>query len=200
MATSQLKREADRIMKLTLGKVKGEAIKNHFQCIKAREGENGVELVRKKLKEIGYPIGPKKLRPLEWFPAGLADIIVLTAKDVFNWTSDDIFKMGNSAPKYSFIMRLLMKSFINLKSVFKEAPKYWREHFTSGKLEAYEFNEKKKYLIIRLKHWCHPVMCDFYKGYFLRVAQFVKRGKLSIEETKCVNKGDPYHEFVINWK
>lgn len=200
---SSLKEEAKKVIEHTKGEVRIATIQTHFQYIKEKKGEEGVKKVLEKLKELGYPIDLLELQkqgPLEWIPTGLGDLVILVAKEVFGWTDKDIFDMGNSAPKYSFIVRMLMKTFLSITKVFKESPKYWEKHFTSGKLETIEINEKEKYLILHLKHWCHPLMCIFYSGYFVRIGQYTLKGKVTIEETKCMSKGDPYHEFIIRWE
>jgi hypothetical protein len=201
MVNISLKEEAKRVMEITKGKVRGAAILTQIHYIRLKKGEEGLRMVEEKLKELGYPLEFKKVKNLEWYPTGLADLVIIVAKELFNWQDKDIFEMGNSAPKYSFIVRLLMKYFLSPQRSFRESPKYWRKHFTSGVLEAYQFNEKEKYLIIRLRHQCHPVICIFYSGYFLRIAQYViKSEKITIEESKCMSKGDPYHEFIIRWR
>jgi hypothetical protein len=201
MLNISLKEEAKRVMEITKGKVRGAGIQTQIHYIRLKKGEKGVRMVEEKLKELGYPLEFKKVKNLEWYPTGLADLVIIVAKELFNWQDKDIFEMGNNAPKYSFIVRLLMKYFLSPQRSFKESPKYWRKHFTSGVLEAHQFNEKEKYLIIRLIHQCHPVICIFYSGYFLRIAQYViKSEKITIEESKCMSKGDPYHEFIIRWR
>lgn len=197
-----LEKEAKKLLKMTKGKVRGAAVQHHIKYIREREGEKGIKKVEEKLKELGHPLNFEKIRALEWVLLEVADLIVLCAKHLFGWGDKDIFDMGNSAPKYSFIVKLLMKYFVNIRRNFEECPKYWRLHFTpaAGTLEAHEINEKEKYLIVRLRHQCHPIMCIYYRGYFLRIAQYtLKSENPTIKETKCMSKGHPYHEFIIRW-
>jgi len=114
----------------------------------------------------------------------------------------DIFEMGNSAPKYSFIVKLLMKFFLSPLRSFKEGPNYWKKHYDFGILDTHELNEKEKYLVIRLKEYkFHPIICIYFQGYFQRIAQYViKSEKFTTEETKCMHRGDLYHEFVVHWQ
>ena len=197
---TSLKEELKEIMKITKGKVRGAAIQTHVYYIQEKKGKMGVRMVEEKLRELGCFIELNKIKAMEWYPTGFADLVIVVAKKIFNWTDKDVFDMGNNAPKYSFIVRLLMKYFLSPQRVFKESPKYWRKHFTSGVLETQQFNEKEKYMVVRLKHRCHPTLCTFYRGYFLRIAQYtIKSEKITIEETKCMTKGEPYHEFIIKW-
>jgi len=196
-----LKEEANRLMQIK-GNSRGEMLRTHAIYISYRKGEEGVKLIEKKMEELGYPLNFEGIRPLSWYPEALSVLVVLLAKDVFRWEDSDIFDMGNSAPKYSFIAKLLMKYFISPKRCFEESPEYWRKHFDFGELETPEFSEREKYLVVRVKGYkFHPIMCNFQAGYFARIAQFIiKDEKIAIEETKCIYKGAPYHEYVISWK
>lgn len=195
--TKELTEELMRIE----GNVKGEVIRINFLYIREKKGEKGVELVEERLKELGYPIKAERIKTFAWYPEALSVLLILVAKDIFQWQDSDIFDMGNSAPKYSFIVKLLIRYFVSPQKSFRESPRYWRKHFDFGELETIEFNEKEKYLILRVKGYAfHPTICFFHKGFFLKIGQFVINSeKLSIKETKCVYKGDPYHEYLISW-
>lgn len=196
-----LKQEAKKLMKIK-GNIRGEGILTDVEYVRYRKGEKGVELVEKKLKELSCPLKFKEIQPMGWYPAGLDVLNILVIKEILNWTDKDIFNMGNFAAKVSFLVRMLMKYFISAKKSFEESPKYWSKNFDFGKLEAYEFNEKKKYMTFRLRDYrTHPIMCIDLAGYFLQMARYVvKSEKITIEETKCLFKGDPYHEYLIKWK
>lgn len=195
-----LKETADEMM-LFSTKAIGVVFDTHAKYIKQREGEEGLRRVEEKLAELGYPLRFKDIKTFEFYPVGLADLVVIVAKEIFGWQEKDIFDMGNTAPKYSFMIKLLLKYFISLERSLKEAAKYWRKHFTEGELE-YESHEEEKYVIIRLKYKSpHPLVCIFYAGYFLRIAQYVIKSKnITIKETKCMFKGNPEHEYLIEWE
>jgi len=204
LSTSSFLHDPQKVKKLMKvpGNVRGTVFRTHAEYIRYRQGEEGVKAVEKKLKELGYPLKFKEFRHLGWYPEALSVLVIITAKELFNWTKSDIFDMGNSAPKYSFIVRLLMKTFLSIRRCFEETPKYWKKHYDFGVLEPYEINEKEKYVIVRLKEYkFHPIICIYFTGYFLRVTQFVlKNTKITSEETKCMFKGDPYHEFLVKWQ
>lgn len=200
MANNQItKEEIKKLMEIP-GKVRGQVFLTDLGYVKEKKGEKGVELLKKKMKEWSIPIDYDKAKPMEWYPVGFRAISLLAIKEVFGWGDKEIFDLGNNAPKYSFIVKLLMKYFLSFKKSLKESPKYWEKHYTVGKLEAY--GPYEKYAIVRLKDFkIHPILCTLYEGYFLRIAQYVlKSKKITCEETKCMFKGDPYHEFVIRWE
>ncbi len=125
-------------------------------------------------------------------------------KDTFDWPDKEISNIGNAAPKYSFIVKMLMRYFISLDRGIKETSKYWEKHYSFGRLEPYKFSEKEKYVIMRLYDFkVHPILCTylFEDGYFMRIGQYMTKGKdFSSKEIKCMHKGDPYHECLITWK
>jgi len=196
-----LKEEADRLMQVK-GNVRGAVFQTHAAYIRQREGEKGLTAVERKMEELGYPIKFSEVEPLNWYSEAHTILVILVAKELFNWSDADIFDMGNTAPKYSFIVKLLMKYFLSPRKTFEMTPKYWEKHYDFGKLEIGEFNEKEKYMSVRIKGYkTHPIVCIFHRGYFLRMCQYVIKSKdITMEETKCVFRGDPYHEYVARWK
>jgi len=184
------------------GKVRGQVFITDIEYLKNKVGEKGITLLKKKIKEWGDLFDYEKIETMEWYPVGLRVLSLLAIKETFNWGDKEIFDMGNSAPKYSFIVKLLMKYFLSTQKTFKESPKYWEKHYNVGELESIELNEKEKYGILRLKNFkIHPILCTYYRGYFLRFAQYViKSDKITIKETKCMFNGSPYHEFLIKWE
>lgn len=196
-----LKQEVGRLIKIK-GNIRGVVFHSHATYIRYREGEKGIRAVEEKLKELGYLLNFKEIKKMEWYPEALSVLVILVAKEIFNWNNSDIFEMGNSAPKYSFIIGSLIKHFLSLKKVFEEVPKHWRKHFDFGEMESYKINEKEKYIVLRIKGYkFHPIICIYHAGYFLRIAQLsIESEKITIKETKCMFKGDSYHEYIIKWE
>lgn len=196
------KKEIEKIMKLP-GKVKGVAFQADGAYVREKKGEEGLKLVEEKLKEWGHPISYGKIAAIIWYPISLRVLSVLAMKETFGWKDEDIIDLGDFSPKHNFTLRIIAKYFLSLKRSFKEASKYWRIHYSIGTIEPHELNEKEGYAIFRLRDFkIHPVLCTFYLGYFRRLCQFVLKGgeKAVTKETKCMFKGDPYHEFIITWK
>jgi len=195
------KEEIEKIMQIK-GNVRGGIIQADADFIRKRKGEEGLRAIEKKMAELGYPLNFDKIKFGEWHPESLSVLVILVAKDLFNWDRRDIFEMGNSVPKHSFLFKIIMRYFLSLRKIFGETPNYWKQHFDFGELEPHELNEEKKYMILREKGYkFHPLMCLYHAGYYLRIAQFAIRSeKITIKETKCVFRGDPYHEYVIKWE
>ncbi len=202
MIQSQItKEEIKRLIKID-GKVRGQTLLTDFGYIKEKKGKRGIVLLKNKIKEWNAPIDYDKIKALNWYPVGFRAISLLAIKEVFNWGDEEIEKIGNTAPKYSFIVKMLIKYFFSLAQTYKNAPLYWKKHYSVGELEAPKINEKEKYLVLRLKNFkVHPILCPLLKGYFLRIAQYALGGKkATIKETKCEFNGYPYHEFIITWR
>lgn len=195
------KQEIERIMK-TPGKVRGVVFVSDREYILEKAGKEGLEKVQAEAKKMGYPIDYEKANPLEWYPVGLWAISLLAVRQALNWGDKEIFDMGNNSPKSSIVVKMFLKYFVSLKKSYQQSPHYWTKHFTVGKLELPEFHEDEKWLIVRLKGLkIHPICCTLLAGYFLRIAQYViKSPKITIKETRCMHKGDPYHDFLFTWE
>jgi hypothetical protein len=199
--TNIKKEEIEKITQIK-GNVRGAVLGSNAVFIQSKEGREGVKALEEKMAELGHPLNFDEIKPGEWYPESLSVLSILIAKDLFNWDEKDVFNMGNFAPKFSFIPKVIMKYFLSLKKFLREVPNYWKQHFDFGELESSELNEEKKYLVLREKGYkFHPLMCLYHAGYYLRIAySSIKSEKITIEETKCIFKGDSYHEYVVKWE
>lgn len=194
------KEEIEKIM-ATPGKARGVVFTQDMGYILEKGGQAALKKVESETERLGHPIDYMKIKPLAWYPIGLWVAHLLAVKQALNWENKDISDMGNAAPKYSILVKMLLKYFVSLKKSYQESPHYWRKHFTVGHLELPEFHEDEKWLIVRqcdIK--IHPITCTLFSGYFLRIAQYViKSPKITIKEVKCMHRGDPYHDFLFTW-
>jgi len=202
MADNQItKEEIKKLMEIP-GKARGQVLLTDLGYVKEEKGEKGVGLLKKKIKEWGIPIDYDEAKPMKWYPVGFRAISLLAIKEVFGWGDKEIEELGKAAPKFSFIVKMLFKTFLSLERGFKESSKYWEKHYSVGELVPAEINEEKKYLFLHLKNFkIHPILCVLYAGYFYTLGTYMIKGKnITVEETKCMFRGDPYHEFVVRWE
>lgn len=195
------KKEVDRLMKIP-GNVKGAVILADVDYLRINGGEEAVKKLKQRMEELGVGVSLESIKPTEMYPEAISVIVVLLIKEILGLDERGVFEMGKAAVKLSFIIKLLTKYFISIKRCFEESPRYWKKHFDFGEIEPVEFNEPEHYVIVRVKGYkFHPLMCWYHKGYFLQVAQLaLGKKKASIEETKCMFRGDPYHEYKITWE
>lgn len=186
-------------MKDKKGNVRGDVISGTLSYIRREKGGEGVEKIKKKLEEMSLKFDIEDIKPLGWYPEKLSVIIILSAKELFGWTRDDIFRMGKSATSYSFVVKIIMRYFASLDMIFKEIPKYWEKYFDFGELEVVETRNDK--VIIRIKdHKFHPDICSYHAGYLSRIAELCLGVKdIKVKEEECVFEGGRWHEYSINW-
>lgn len=194
------KEKIERIM-ATPGKARGVVFTQDRGYILEKVGEEALKNVQAETEKMGHPIDYMNIKPLVWYPIGLWVVHLLAVKQALNWGDKEIFEMGNEAPKFSIMVKMLLKYFVSLKKSYQESPHYWRKHFTVGHLELPEFHEDEKWLIVRLGEFkIHPITCTLLAGYFLRIAQYViKSPQVKIQEVKCVHQGDPCDDFLFTW-
>lgn len=196
MDQAQLKK-----LKEMSGEVRGVTMQTDVNYVLKKIGDEGLAKLQQKTKELGWEIDYKNIKTMGWYPLGQRVISLLAAKEAFGWGDGEIQDMGNCAPKYSFIASTMLKYFLSVSKVFQEAARYWDKHYSVGKLVPVQIDEKKKFALLRLKDFnIDPILCPYFKGYFLRISQMViKSEKITAEETKCSSLGDPWHEFLIKW-
>jgi len=193
------KKEADKLIGLS-GESRGANIKVDFDFVLETKREKGLEKVENRMVELGYPLNYKDIKVMDFYPIGLDIIILLSIKEIFNFNDEDIEKMGSAVVKFSPLTKVFMKYFGFLNLISAQIPDMWKKHYTIGKLIMPDFSDEKKYAIIREEGFkIHSVYCNIHKGYFIKVAQMVVNAPVACQETKCMFKGDPYHEFLITW-
>jgi len=182
------------------GKVRGAVFETDAEFVTSRLGKEGLERISRVLAELGYPLAYENINSMEWLPLGLRALSLLVIKDVFNWSDEDIKNMGDAAPKYSFIVKLLMKFFVSPRVAFSHAPEYWIKHYNIGRLVPVHLEEATGNAIIHLHDFnVHPLYCKYLEGYFQRLFKFMYPNKhIEIKETACMCDHSPHHEFVVN--
>jgi hypothetical protein len=192
------KTEIDELMKIN-GRVRGAVFETDAAFIRNRFGDEGLEKVEATLEEIGHPVAYDDVNSMEWLPLGLRALSLLVIKDVFDWNDTEIKEMGDAAPKYSFIVKLLMKFFISPRVAFSHAPEYWVKHYDIGRLEPVELDETTGNAVIHLYDFkVHPLYCRYLEGYFQRLFKFMyPKTRIEIKETKCMCNHSTFHEFRV---
>lgn len=183
------------------GKVKGEVIRTNIEYLRRKRGDGAVERVQRRMKELGSTLDFNNIKPFHWYSEGENSLIVVVAKEVLNWSDNDVYEMGYSTLKLSFIMKMILQYFVSAERVFKNANKYWRKHFDVGSIELVEFSKKEKYASIRIKDfYMHRLNCVYQKGFFQALCELVIKSKeVNVEEVRCIHRGDSFHEYKITW-
>ena len=201
MAFKSLQETIDELVEIP-GKVRGEIFLNHADYIGEKEGKGGLRKLEEKMKELGHPVRFKKVNSLEWYSEGLSSAIVVICKEIFFWEEKDIFEMGESAPRFSLGLKVLVQNLVLPERLFEESPVYWENLFDFGEVEPVEYNKELQTAIIRIKGFkTHPLLCVYHAGYLKGLSRLaLKDEKITVEEVKCVFKGDPYDEYKIKWQ
>ncbi len=184
--------------------VKGEVVglgpKSDFEYVKHMIGKDAVKKLEDEMRNLGCPLEYKKLKSMKFYPVGIQAIIVLVMKKLFNFDREEFQKVGEFSAKIPLIIRIFMKYLVSIEAVAKEAPRMWKRYYTVGELKIIELNKEKRYAILRIENFhLTPILCETFKGYFRGMVQIVVKSPTTCEETRCVHKGDEYHEFLVKW-
>lgn len=196
------KEELQTLIKNIKGKIRGVVFQTDAKYVLSKKGEEGLQKLQERAKEMGLAIDYRKAKAMEWYPVGLRIASILLIKDTFEWSEEDIMEMGKAAPKTSFIAKFFFKLFLSVKKLAKEIPSYWKEHYTEGSLEPVELDIKNKKIVLHLQDYkLHPLFCKYLEGYFETVMALTRKsGKASVKEIKCMHRDNTsYHEFLVQW-
>lgn len=189
----------DELMKLQ-GEVWGMGIKSSLNFLLKKEGEKRLRKLEQTVTNLGYPIKYENIKTRDFYPLGLDATILVVAERLFKYTHKDFYELGKSGVRYPSVIRTFMKYFVSFDRVIREVPKIWNQHFTVGDLKVAEYNKEKKYIVLRLEDFpLHPLHCPVFCGLFAGAIPMAFGGEGSCEETKCIHRGDEYHEFLVKW-
>lgn len=196
------KKEVSKILKFK-GSIRGTVLKTDAKYVVDNYGKKALKKVEKEIEKTGVEIKYDEIKTVGWYPLGWRVISLLVIKETFDWKDKDVFKMGEAAPKNSFIVRTILKYFVSAEKTFSEISVYWQKHYSVGMLSTREIKEEEKYLIFSLRDFkVHPILCIYFQGYFRSISSMILGGaETKIEESKCPFKNkSSSHEFLITWK
>lgn len=196
MTEEELQQIAKKLKKFT-GNVRSEVFRTHANYIKYREGENGIKKIEEKMLELGAPVNFSEIRSFDWMSEGLSSLTIIVAKEIFNWTEEDIFEMGRFAPKFSFIIKVMIHYLVSVEAIIENTEKYWDKHFDFGHIEAVVENENKKIVIKEYGFNTHPLACIYHAGYFKGLCEFaIKSGNIKVD---YIYQKDGHNKYTISW-
>jgi len=205
MVNNQVTKEEIKKLMEAPGKIKGTSFKGDLDYILWKKGEEGLKEVEKETERFGYPIKYERIDESEWYPVGLRMVSLGAILTTFGWGKKELIEIAESATKISFIVRFFMRYFVSPEKVFRmAASRMWERYYNIGSLETLDFKRTQRdgRASLRVKNFkLHPFYCFFISHFFIGVFKLAepKFKEITVEETKCMFRGDPYHEYLIKW-
>ncbi len=195
-----IKEEANHFLEIP-GKIRGSALLSDAENIEHRLGAEGMQRYQQAMEELGCPIDYGRIKAMGWYPLGWRVLSFVVLKQLFGWSDDDFREMGYNAPKYSFIVKFMMKFLSSPEGAFSKAPEYWKRYYSVGKLELGDYIEGSRGLSIYLRDFkTVPSYCRFLEGFFQRLMQYLRPDEeVHCVEGTCEHRGEECHEFRISW-
>lgn len=183
------------------GEVRGEVFKTDRRFILDNKGEEGLKKVGDELEKMGSPITFKEeFDSMDFYPIGARVLSLIAISKVLDLDKEGVRKMGEDAPKFSFMVKFFIKYFISPEKIIEKAGEMWEKHYTVGKLVSGELDGENEGLTAHLYDIdYHPILCDYLSGYFSSILKMGTGRSVKAEEVKCIHKGDDHHQFVIKW-
>lgn len=199
-----LQEEKNQIKKLKNkeGEARGAIFWTDNDYIKAIAGSEGIKKLEEATALLGWPIDYKNIKEGAWYPVGLRMLSLLACKKAFGWGDKEIFMMGKTAPKLSFLIRTFVKYVYSLSGLIERATSLWGRHYTAGKLSVAKFDEEQKICILRLENFnIHPIFTHTYlRGYLWGLGSLAEK-ITDVQEQDCKTKdGLYYSKYIIRWE
>ncbi|MFH1450998.1 MAG: hypothetical protein ABIF89_00075 [bacterium] len=193
------KKELQEFLKIK-GEIRGVTFETDVKYVVSKWGDEGLERLMKRAKEMGIDLPYKSAETMNWYPLGLRTVSLLLIKDEFNLDDEQIKDMGRMAPHFSFIAKFLFSLFLPLKIFTKDVPRFWKEHYTVGKMVVMESNEEKKIIIVNLEDVeLPPVLFTYLNGYLESVCNFFYSNCICTATQSSKSKAENIYQYVFKW-
>lgn len=135
-----------------------------------------------------------------FYPLGIVNVLLVVVKKLFKYDDEKFRELGKFAAKFPLLVRALFAYVISIEKTINDIPKEWSKCYTVGELKLIEFNKEKRYIIYRLENFpLVPLYCRVLEGLLSVSLKMVIKKPIVSKETKCVHRGDKYHEFLLKW-
>jgi len=183
------------------GEVRGLGMQTHANFILEEEGKEAVKKMEKAMEGLGYPVSYEKIQRMKLYPLKLEALTLLIIKKLFRYDRKKFKEIGRFHAKISSIFRFFLKKFLSFEKISQEIPNVWGRYFKEpGEFKVLKFSKEDKEAIFRIKNFhFYPLHCFVMEGVFEGLIPIVSGEKGACEETKCIHRGDEYHEFVLQW-
>ena len=193
------KEEFNELMKIK-GGVRGATLQVYGDYLLKEEGGEGLSKLEDIMASLGYPIKFKEIKKMEFYPLGIQAVILELLNKLFGYKGEKFQEIGRFVSKTSLILRLFVKYFFSAERMMREIPNMWRKNYTVGELKIHKYDEKQRYLILRLENFrLHPLHGQILIGYFSTVGRMLGGEEMNLKETKSPFRGDDCYEFLIRW-
>lgn len=192
------KEELEEFSKLT-GEVRGLSLTRFFDNLLAEEGKEGLDKLNKALEQLG-DFKSQSIIPTEFYPIRFYAILILVLDRLFGYDGKKFHSIGRRSVGIPVFLRFITKYIVSADRAAKSIESIWKKYYTTGSLKMIEYNKKEGYAIVRLEGIKLPSLhCEYLKGNLSVIGQLATGKKISVQETKCIHKGDEYHEFLLKW-
>ncbi len=183
------------------GEITGDCIMLDFDFILEQKGEKELKKIEDAMAEAGYTVNHKNIKRTALYPVGALVALDIAVSKIFNYKEKDFEKMGRTEAKISsMLIRAFMRYFVSIDMAARNAQRMWEAHYKFGNLKITEYDKKKRYAIVRIENFrTHPFLCYVFKGYIAAILEMIIGKDPVCRETKCIHRGDEYHEFILSW-
>lgn len=182
---------------------KGSAVKTTIKYIEKKEGEEGMQRLRERLRSLeAEPPDPDELKDTEWVDSRWPMILTVGAVDVFNWEEEDVFNLGQYMGSVNNRVKIFIKYFVSPLKTLNKATKDWRKHFSYGHMKVKKLDKERQRVVLELTDFStHPLICIHFKGLFSKIVKMaVGANRIKNIETDLYIDGNYDHLYVIEWE
>ena len=177
------------------GLMRGEVVLNHINFIKQKEGQDGVERIKRSFEELDNSLD-LNIDPMDWKNVSIGSVITALSRDLFEWEKEDIKEMGRYAAKTLTVNKLMFREIPDLDSLIDKVGDYWKAVINAGQLSVKSKSITEREVELKLEGFnYHPLDFLFISGYIEVVFNLFTNEEVSVKH----NLQNEVCNFLITW-
>ncbi len=185
------------------GEERGLTFKSEAMYIEENEGIDGLRKLEEAMADLGYPIKYQDIKYTHFYPIIIEVLTLVLIQKIFNYSDEDFEKIGKYALKIPGVVRTLFavqKYLLTSKQILdKLVSRVWKQYYMIGDLKIIEYKLNER-VVLRIEDYInHPLNCRMIQGALSTLFKMASAKDVVCQESKCMHKGDEFHEFVVTW-
>jgi predicted hydrocarbon binding protein len=185
-----------------LAEVSGRAFLGLIRHVKAKKGPDYLDQILQDAGKAAQQVFSERIRVTAWFPYP-SYVDSLCAIDRKLGIGDNSYgrDLGREAAKHDIesVWRVY-QALASPERLIRSCEKVWvAYHRNAGRMEAIEWSPESTITRIYEFPQMHPVHCRLMEGWMSAALESIGFQVARMEETMCMSRGDPHHEFFCTW-
>lgn len=181
----------------------GKAFLGLIRYIKQKAGQEYLDQILSAAEPATRQVFSKKIMVSDWYPYSTFVSFLATMQSRISNGDPNFFRVVGSIGGRSDMGAIfaIYKRLASFEKLIRSCPSVWSNYYrNAGSMIATEWKPERTVLQICNFPQMSPLHCRLMEGWMVATMEEIGARVLKYEESKCMSKGGPCHEFICSWQ